>query len=999
MKQLFISLLILVTASISFAQVSGTVTDADTGEALIAATVRVSGTNTGTVTDIDGKYSVDAEQGQTLVVSYIGYLAQEVPVTGNSIDVQLAQDVNSLEEVVAIGFGEMQSKDLTSAISTVTGEVLSETPSGNVLQGLQGKVPGVQVVSVGQPGSQPQIRIRGTGSYYSANASPLYVVDGMYYDNIDFLNQSDIENMSILRDASSLAIYGNRGANGVIIITTKTGYKGQATNVTFDSYYGSQVPTNVLKMANAEQFVQMVSELNPATSPDYQFVLNAMQRYGRSRVNPNVPDVNTDWYKEIMSPAPIQNYNLNVAGGGEKAGYSLGGSIFNQEGILDMNNDYKRYNVRAKLDFDAYEWLTLGANAVFSNAVKHSPENTAWRTAYYAVPILPVYDYQNTAATPNSFANAKDLGYRGSQNPFVAMTYNDNRENLRKLLGAFYADVKIIPDKLNFKSTYNQSYTSLDLRNINYPYDLGNGTLNDNSDISRNWSNFDNRIWNNQLDYMQEFDEHDLHLMAGTSFEKYSSQYLRASASGFDINQSQSWYIDQSTEFTEDSYGDGGDLNNQMSYFGRLNYEYDDKYIFYGTARYDGTSKFQETWIFSPSVGLGWVMSEEDFFKSKTIDFFKLRGGWGKVPNANISTSVGSSVLSFGDTVFDDQRVTGYVPQVAVDSIGWEYVQELNFGVSLNAFRGKLNTEMDYFNRKTKDAVIPLLVPFVGGTIRRNAGEISNRGFEFSADWADSFQKDWNYNISANFSTLRNEVLDLFGQEYLDAGSAEFRQRSIVGEPLFAFYGWQTDGVYQNQAEIDADPIAVANGLVPGDYRFKDLNGDGELTGEDRSVLGSYFPKLTYGFNLGLDYKDFSLQSNFYGISGNEILNRKRGEYIFTNDTNIDAELANNLWRGDGSSNKYPSADGLRRGWNQRMSDYYIESGSFFRVQNVNMSYRIDRSRIMDGKFPTTIITATADRPITSFKYNGFNPEVGNGVDTQTYPVPAVYTVGLKLQF
>ena len=403
-------------------------------------------------------------------------------------------------------------KDLTSSISTLKSEELAKTPSSQAMQALQGKVAGLQVVSSGAPGDSPTIRLRGIGSYPGKNnEAPLYVVDGMFFDNIDFLNPSDIASISVLKDASAAAIYGVRAANGVVLIETKSGGYNQKTEISYDGYYGTQVAQNVLKMANSEQFAAMAME--SGSPADAGFIQNAMQRYGRSRINPNVPDVNTDWFKEILRPAAIQNHNFSVSGGSQRASYSLGTNYFSQEGILKMKNNYERFNLRSKLDFKANDWLTMGGNLIFSNAVKYGQEADAWNQAYFAVPIMPIYDENNTAATPVNYSSAQDLGYRSGQNPFPTLGFNNNRLNIKKLLANFYLKIDLIPQKLSFKSTYNQAFTSLYERNVNLPYYISNGFQRVDATLKKTTSEYSDQIWDNVLTFTNSFGKHNLVVM------------------------------------------------------------------------------------------------------------------------------------------------------------------------------------------------------------------------------------------------------------------------------------------------------------------------------------------------------------------------------------------------------------------------------------------------------------------------------------------------------
>jgi TonB-linked SusC/RagA family outer membrane protein len=1009
MKKLFVVLNLLLSVSLLFAQntlsVKGKVTDVK-NEAVPGVSVLVKGTMQGTITDADGLYSIQTSPQATLVFSFVGMQTQEILVNShNSINVQMKEESFNVDEVVVVGYGTQKVKDLTSSISTIKSADLVKTPSGQAMQSLQGKVAGLQVVSNGGPGNSPSIRVRGVGSYPTKsdgtannNEAPLYVVDGMFFDNIDFLNPSDIASISVLKDASAAAIYGVRAANGVVLIETKSGTLNQKSEITYDGYYGVQVAQDVLKMANAEQFTAMAMESGSAA--DASFILNAMQRYGRSRINPNVPNVNTDWYKEILRPAQIQNHSLGVSGGNQKASYSIGTNYFAQEGVLDMKNEYERFNLRSKIDFKVNDWMTIGGNMIFSNAIKYGEEAGAWNQAYFAVPIMPVYDEQNTSAWPEKFANAQDLGYRSGQNPFPTLKYNNNRLKTRKMLANFYVKLDLIPEKLSFKSTYNHAFTSLDERKINLPYFIGNNFKQVDATIVRSMSNYSDQIWDNVLTYNDKFGKHGITVMAGTSFRDEAYNKLENKGLNFPTEHEQSWYIDQAATKSADGIKDEGTRQYGLSYFGRLSYNFSEKYLMYATMRADGSSKYQQKWGYFPTVGAGWVVSEESFMKENgIIDFLKLRASWGQLGNDNIQASDGANTTSVLLTAINGVLVSGTKTTNTFSSLKWEVTEELNFGLTSRLLKNRLSVDADYYIRDTKNAAINVNIPAIGGSVLKNVGIIRNSGIELALNWNDNLTKDIKYSIGANISTLKNEVRDLYGQPYIDGGSAEFRQRSIVGQPLLAFFGREVIGVYQNQAEITADPVAVANGLVPGDFKYKDQNNDGKIDDSDRVVLGSYFPTFMYGLNLAISYKNFDFSANMVGQSGNKILNRKRGEIIWTADGNMDADLAINRWHGEGTSNKYPSSSGLRRGWNQKMSNYFVEDGSFFRIQNVQLAYNIKKQQIFGASLPETRISLTADRPLTFFKYNGFNPEVANGIDTQTYPVPAVYTIGLNIKF
>lgn len=828
----------------------------------------------------------------------------------------------------------------------------------------------------------------------------------MFFDNIDFLNTADIATISILKDVSASAIYGVRAANGVVLIETKSGSYNQEPEVVYNGYTGVQVAQNVIQMANAEQFTNYA--LATGSAADASFIDAAFQRYGRSRINPNVPDVNTDWYDEVLQVAPVQNHSLTVTGGNMNTRYSVGMSYYKQDGLVtDTRNEYERLNFRTKLDFDVSDRLTIGGNVNISNATQFVADNAIWFRTYFAVPILPVYDDQNTSAYPRQLSNAQILGYRGSQNPFYNIYYNDNRNKIGKIAANFNADLDIIPNKLTFSTAYNYNFENFNLRNVDFEY--GDGVGEFNSAISRSHATSLDQIWDNYLTYEDNFGDHNLTAVVGYVFRSETNEGVFARGTELDPSPDRDleelWYISQATGgIDEGGTGDFGSRLFGSSYIGRLAYNYNEKYLLYSTYRIDGNNRFQEKWGNFFTIGAGWVVTEEDFFDIEAIDYLKLRGGWGQLGNDATTPALGAPERQLVFLAVDDERVPGTVVVPTFDFVDrWETTEEINFGLTSRMFGDRLSLEADYYIRDTKDAAVTIVLPLIRDNVRRNAASIRNQGLEMALDWSDNINNNWSYSIGGNFATLKNEVLDLGGPQYLNAGQAEFRQRSIIGQPFQAFYGYETQGIYQNQAQIDNSGLTqdfiTESGIEPGDFIYKDQNGDGMINDEDRVVLGSYLPELTYGFNINVGYKNFAFSAFFQGQYGNSILNRKRGEIIFTQDTNIDAELATNLWSGEGTSNKYPSAAGLRKGWNQNMSDYFVEDGSYFRVQNVQPSYTLAGKSLLGTELPETRITLTAERPITLFDYNGFNPEVANGIDRQTYPIPAIYTIGLNLKF
>nr|MBI1231272.1 SusC/RagA family TonB-linked outer membrane protein [Cytophagales bacterium] len=984
--------------------VSGTVTD-PTGESVPGVNILEKGTGNGTVSDMDGNYQIALTSEQaTLVFSFIGYETQEISVNGRStIDVVFSEGATSLDEVVVVGYGTLRERDLTSAISTIRSEDIVKTPNAQAMQALQGRVAGVQIVSSGAPGAGPTVRVRGVGSF-EGGAAPLYVVDGMFFENIDFLNPADIETISVLKDASASAIYGVRAANGVVVIETKSGSYEQQPEIVYDGYYGVQNPQNVIKMANAQQYVRYVDETGSAA--DMAFVQNAMQRFGRSRVDPNIPAVNTDWYSEVMRPATIQNHSLTFNGGSEKTRYSIGGSYFDQKGLMnETRNDYQRLNFRVKIDADLKDWVTVGANVNISTAEQFVGEDGAWFRSYFAVPILPVYDESNTAAAPYPLSNAQLLGYRGNQNPFYDLLYSDNRNKIMKINGNIYADIDLLPKKLFFRTAYNYGLENFNQRNVRMAFN--DGVTNRLSSLNRSSLTRFNQIWDNFLTYEDYFGDHNLTVVLGQSYRSEIFENLFARGENLNPNplrdREQFWYLSNASDFDLNGIGDSGQRLFFQSYFSRVAYNYDDRYLLYGTVRRDGNNKFQKQWGNFFTAGVGWVLSSESFFNVDGVDFLKFRGSWGQLGNDNIGASVGAPVLEETRTAINNALVFGRRLNPTFDLIEqWETTVEINLGINSRFFKNRLSLDADYFIRDTRNLAVNIIPPVFRALERRSVGEIRNEGLELTLNWEDSFSSGFSYYVGGNLATLKNQVLSLGGPESLDGGSAEFRQRSIIGQPFQSFYGYQVEGVFQNQEQISSsgytEEFRNANNLQPGDFIFKDQNGDGMINDADRVVLGSFLPRLNYGFNAGFSYRNLSFSALLQGQVGHSILNRKRGEIIFTNDTNIDADLATNLWRGEGTSNIYPSAAGLRKGWNQNMSSYFVEDGSYWRVQNVRLSYLFEEKSLGGITLPNTTITLTADRPLTVFSYNGFTPEVANGIDRQVYPIPAIYTLGLNIK-
>ena len=1006
MRKLKLLILLALFAQFAFAQtqtVRGTVVDV-AGQPVIGATVQVNGTQIAAVTDIDGNFVLNNVPSEaTVSVSYVGMKTAEVRA-GSYLSVQLEDDAKMLNEVVAIGYGTAKAKDLTSPIAVVKGQELLSTPSASPMAAMQGRVAGVNVTNSGQPGAAPTVKIRGNGSF--SNSTPLYVVDGMFYDNINFLNSSDIEDMSVLKDASAAAIYGVRAANGVVIITTKKGVRNQDARITYDGYFGVQKATNVLKMASSSQYAQMLMEADYNTYSPY--AIASIDRYGGSHASADFHDwtygSDTDWYKELLRDAIITNHSIGIAGGSERATYSVGMSYLYQNGIMDVDNDYKRLNFRAAVDYDATGWLKVGFNGIFSNAKQQFANNAAWQQAFNAPGLYPVYDENNTDATPVRYASPSAVGYtKKFYNPVATANYYDSDNNTKLYNTNFYARFQILPEKLSFQIGYAYEHSTTEARNFTPQYYVSALQQTTTTSLSKSVSTYNNSIWDNTLQYNDQYGAHSFGAMLGFSMREENYRYLMGARANVPAGKDEYKYIGLGDE-DSDSNGDGGTTYRGMSYFARLNYNYANRYYLMFTFRADGSSKYQEHWGYFPSVGVAWAVTEEPFMKNQSaIDYLKIRASWGRLGNDKVAASDGFASIVTGNSasgVFGNTTYAGYQNTTYFSWLKWEVVEEVNVGFNLSTLRSRLTLDADYFHRMTKNAVISPRLPFSNNTLAGNYGKILNHGFDVSGTWNERIGKDFRYHVGANLSFLWNEVKGLSGSNFIQGGKTV----NWVGHEMNSYYGYVVEGIYQNAAEVAADPVAVANGLEPGDFKYKDLNDDGTIDGNDRTTLGSYLPNFTYGVNLGFEWRNFDFELTTYGQTGAQIFNRKRALRYAQSNYNFDATQYEKRWTGEGSTNTNPSAKALTKGWNvsdQRVNSYFVESADFFRIQNITVGYSFRKVRIGGYVLPGIRLSLTADRPVTFFSANSFTPEISDpeGWDTQVYPLTATYTFGVQIQF
>ena len=1006
-KRILSVLLVLAGVATAWAApktVKGVVVD-QTNQPVIGASVQVNGTSIGVVTDFDGTYELtNVPDNAVITFSFIGMKSKEVKVTDSVLNVQLVDDLQKLDEVVVIGYGAAKAKDLTSPITVVKGDELLSTPSTSPMSAIQGKVAGVNVVNSGAPGAGPRVSIRGNGSF--TNSSPLYVVDGMFYDDINFLNNSDIQEMSVLKDASAAAIYGVRAANGVVIITTKKGKRNQNAKITYNGYVGVQSATNVLKMANSEQYAQMLLEANYDA-----YVANmkaSIDRYGGSYADADFHNwtfgANTDWYNELLRKAVITNHSIGISGGSEKAVYSLGVSYLYQDGIMDADNNYKRMNFRAAVDYDATSWLKVGFSGVFSNSTQINPNNSAWKEAFNSPSIYPVYDENNAEAFPEKFASPASVGFTSNfYNPVATAKYNNSRNENYQVLSNFYAQFNILPERLNFKTNYSYDYTGTRGRSYIKPYYVSSWQQKSVSELTKSTTNYYNYIWDNTLTYNDKFGDHKVGAMLGYSMRQQQYRYLWGKASNVPEGKDEYMYLGQG-DADGVTLGDDGYCYRGQSYFARLNYDYAGKYLLMFTMRADGSSKYQEQWGYFPSVGAAWVMSQESFMQNqKAFDYLKLRASWGRLGNDHVAASDGFASINTGNGasgVFGNTTIPGFQNTSYFSYLKWELVDEANVGVNFSTLNNRLNVDLDWYHRMTKRAVISPRLPFSNDVLAGNYGKILNTGFDVAATWSDRIGNDFKYSIGLNMSFLKNRVKDLGGTDYVKGG----KTINMVGEEMNSFYGFKVVGIYQNDAECAADPIAVANGLVPGDFKYEDVNGDNVIDGNDRQTLGAYIPNLTYGVNLGFSWKNLDFELTTYGQAGAQMYNRKRALRYSQSNFNFDESQYKNRWTGEGSTNEHPSAAALVKGWNvsdQKVNSYFVESADFFRIQNITLAYNFRNLKMGNYTLPGLRLSLTADRPFTTFSANAFTPELSDseGWDVEVYPLTSTYTFGVQIDF
>lgn len=1002
MKKLLFFFLITFLSLAAYAQpniVRGKVFEAGTKNPIPGANVIVKGTTRGVSTDLDGNFTLDkVSPGDVLEISYIGMETQNVKVVAGRhyLEIALKDDTQQLKEVVVIGYGAAQKRDLTGSIASLKTDAFADRPSANPLASIQGKVAGVQIVNTGRAGQDPEIRIRGTNSINGY--TPLYVVDGLFTDNINYLNPQDIESMEILKDPSSLAIFGVRGANGVIIITTKKAKKGQ-TIVNLNSSVGLKTVEDRVAMTDAEGFKTLYNEdlANKGAAPfDYTHY-----------------QANTDWQDQIFQRAWVYNHNVSIATSSEKGRFYMGAGYTDEEGSI-KHEKLTKYTLNLSSDYNVTDYLRFGFQANGSRTLPIDAKGVG--TALKAAPIVAPYDTQSGLLNimPN-FQRAQVW------NPLIDVETraNHNKGLNHRLAGNVYGELDFLK-YFTFKATLSMDYRIGENREFSpiiwvyNPDTQKRERLTEREEIKQSKSTTVDTQQDYILTFKRQMGNHNITLTGGltTNYTEHSelsagrNQHVNDIVFGIPENPDK-WWI-SSISGTNLSNGSSQYRRFTMSYLVRGLYSYGNRYLFNASFRRDGASVFHRlgnTWDNFYSFGAGWVVSEEAFMKNqKVVDYLKLKGSWGVLGNQNTggrNYPTYPILQSSGSAVFGDRIITGYAPAYLVQNLGWEKTYAWEAGAEFRFLGNRLSVEPVYYHKKTKDLIV-LLSGIAGAkNSLENLGEIENKGWEFSASWQDQRKESgFSYGVSANLTTIDNKVLSL-GRGDKDAlYEHNSVARTLAGYPIGHFYGYKVKGVYQTYEDIDTSPANNITTVKPGDLKFEDINGDGVIDSKDRTMIGNPTPDFTYGFSVNLGYKGFDLTAEFMGAYGNEIY-RGWGESNYAA-LNYQAHRLNR-WHGKGTSNWEPILDSSRA-INQQNSSYYIEDGSFFRFRNVQLGYSLPQEVVQRFKVQKLRFYANVQNLKTWHKNTGYVPEIGGsalafGIDNGTYPMPMIVTYGVNLTF
>lgn len=1000
-------MLFLTTASFSQTRtVTGKVLSSEDNQPLPGVNVVIQGTSKGTSTDMDGAYSIEiGPEETTLAFSFVGFKTQNVVVGQRDVvDIVLETEATALEEVVVVGYGIQKKSDITGSTATIKGDVLTKQPVLTATQALQGQVAGVQIISTGQPGSSPQIRVRGVGTLFGETTS-LFVVDGVLTDDITNINTADIVDISILKDASSTAIYGSRGANGVIIITTKKGTSG-GLKINYNNSIGIRQATNLVEMANAEEYrnyAQAAKGTAPIATP-----------------------YDTDWYDVILRNAFQQIHNISLSNGNDKATYLFNAGYLQDQGIV-VANEFRRFTLRLNGDYKISEKVKFGLQTSYSNGINQNGFNninidsygnigSVYNDAYRAAPIIASKVdglYGNTSA------------YQNVGNPLLDVENNDVRVKENRLLGSTFLEVKPIP-WLALKSSIGGDWKNSLNRAYNYEFSANDGktflTPGGNQELLNSKLNVKQTqtfrwVWDNTATITKRFGNHDITLLAGITAEKYNQHWF--SASRLDVPADPDlWYIGVGDANTSQNDG-GGDAWARNSYLARLNYSLNEKYLATVSFRRDGSSRLPDKnrWQNYPSAGLGWIISREGFLQNQNIfDLLKLRASYGKVGNDQIPTNAFTSTLtqnkpySFNGSA--SLASNGVQNNRIIDpNITWETTEEYDLALEFELLQSKLTGEINYYDKKVENALIEVPIPrTVGdadGLIVTNVASIKNTGVELLLNWNSKIGENFSYTIGGNVTFNHNEVIALNGGQARRDGGIGGGQGQTTntdsGQPIGSFYVLKTIGVFNSVAEVngytDSDGTVIQPTAKPGDFKYLDKNDDGQIDEQDCVYAGAYQPVAYFGINLGFGFKSWDFSMSLYGNVGNEVYNGKKGVRVDARD-NVEKDVVYNRWT---SANHTQSEPRASEG-NLPASDYFVEPGDFLRINNLTFGYTFPTTFLERLKISSFRVFATSQNLLTLKKYSGFTAELpggplNSGIELSAYPTTRTIAVGLNIGF
>jgi TonB-linked SusC/RagA family outer membrane protein len=996
---------------INFAEkVTGKVTDAN-GVALSGVTVMVKGTAIKTITGQDGTYSLEvANNNAVLIFSMVGFYTIEKKATQSLLNVSLLEDVKKLDEVVVIGYGSQKKGDLTGSVATVSGEKLNQGINQSVSHALQGQASGVTVIqNSGEPGAGVEIRIRGAGSIN--DNSPLYVVDGMV-GGIGNLNPADIESMTVLKDAASAAIYGARAANGVVIVTTKKGKRNQKTTVSLSSSTGLQ---SVWKMPTSLDAAQRNLIHKEALTNDGVPSSESIWSYYNDAAN---GVTRTDWFKEVFQSAMISNHNLSVQGGGEKSNYLFSLGYMDNNGIV-LGTNYKRYNVRFNSQQEILNNLTFGEN--FS-IVQTNTKSAEIRGGYDGVLSAALFNMRNTPVWADQANSIYGTPTGDFPNPVASLNARDNNSVGAEIRGNVYLEYKL-HNLITFKTDFG--YNSFNGKNTSFQAIAiggGRGLENKNS-YNESRTNSSTWIWNNTASLDKRFGNHHLSGLAGMSAESYLLEGLYGgTAYDFTNESAELRYYNNAGNFPNHVTG-GADDNTLQSYFGRVGYEFSDKYLFAANFRADGSSKFgtSNRWGYFPSVSGGWRISKESFFDglSNVISDFKLRASWGQLGNDKIPNyQYYTTVSGVGSPTLDGAAYTAVAQnRLANADIKWEVTTQTDIGIDMSFLNDQFSLTADYFNKLTTDILVqvPLVASLgVGSAPYRNAGDVSNKGFDLGLTYRNR-NHAFKYSITANVASVTNKLNSFGIAGSTDIFAAGYKNTDVgriaEGQPLGHFFVYNALGIFQSQAEVDAYTKSgqkIQPSAVAGDVKFEDRNGDGVISASDRFNAGNSFPTLTGSLNFNGEYKGFDFSMLWVGSQGNKIFNGLKlgGVFMQGSGYNNSPEILNR-WTPANRSNTVPRVTINDPNNNKQFSTLYLEDGSYARLKYLTIGYTLDK-KVTGDKISKLRLYLTMQNLITVTNYSGYDPEVGAegsfgnniyGLDKGTYPIAQAFIFGVNFNF